>query len=85
MNLNIKLDQQKAPNEVINHQFVKPVVIKSRLLSGFSGHDRFLNDFLDKTENPKSDAKVSFTPMASHCKEWNDRAVLTLIGERVKH
>ncbi len=45
---------------------------------------RFLKDFLDKTENPKSDAKVSFTPMAGHCQEWNDRAGLTLIGERVK-
>jgi hypothetical protein len=45
---------------------------------------RFLKDFLDKTENPKSDAKVLFTPMAGHCQEWNDRAALTLIGARVK-
>jgi S-formylglutathione hydrolase FrmB len=44
---------------------------------------RFLKDFLDKTENPKSDAKVSFTPMAGHCQEWNDKAALTLIGEKV--
>lgn len=46
---------------------------------------RFLKDFLDKTENPKSDAKVLFTPMAGHCQEWNDRAALTLIGARVKN
>lgn len=43
---------------------------------------RFLKMYLDKTENPKSDAKISFTPMAGHCQEWSDEAVLTLIGER---
>lgn len=41
MNLTINLDQLIAPTEVVNHKFVKPVVIKSRLLSEFSGHDRF--------------------------------------------
>jgi S-formylglutathione hydrolase FrmB len=46
---------------------------------------RFLKEFLDKTENPKSDAHVSFTPMAGHCQEWNDKAVLTLIGEKVRN
>jgi S-formylglutathione hydrolase FrmB len=44
---------------------------------------RFLNGFLDKTENPKSDAKVSFTPMAGHCQEWNDKAALILISGKV--
>ena len=46
---------------------------------------RFLKDFLDKTENPKSDAKISFTPMAGHCQEWDDKSALMLIGEKVKH
>ena len=44
---------------------------------------RFLKMFLDKTENPKSDAKISFTPMAGHCQEWNDKAALTLIAGKV--
>ena len=43
---------------------------------------RFLKMFLDKTDSPKSDAKISFTPMAGHCQEWNDRAALTLIAEK---
>ena len=44
---------------------------------------RFLKMYLDKTENPKSDAKISFTPMAGHCQEWSDEAVLTMIAEKV--
>jgi len=44
---------------------------------------RFLKMFLDKTENPKSDALISFTPMAGHCQEWNDRVALTLIARKV--
>ncbi len=43
---------------------------------------RFLKVYLDKTENPKSDAKISFTPMAGHCQEWSDEAVLKMIGEK---
>lgn len=43
---------------------------------------RFFKMFLDKTENPKSDAKISFTPMADHCQEWSDSAVLKLIAEK---
>lgn len=46
---------------------------------------RFFKTFLDKTENPKSDAKISFTPMAGHTQEWNDKAVLTMIGEKTKN
>ncbi len=45
---------------------------------------RFLKDFLDKTENPKSDAKISFTPMAGHCQEWDDKAALILMDEKIK-
>ena len=45
---------------------------------------RFLKTFLDKTQNPKSDAKISFTPMAGHCQEWNDESVLKMIGEKAE-
>jgi len=45
---------------------------------------RFLKTFLDRTENPKSDARISFTPMAGHTKEWSDKAVLMMIEEKVK-
>ena len=44
---------------------------------------RFLKMFLDKTENPKSDAQINFTPMAGHCQEWNDRNALILISEKL--
>ncbi len=44
---------------------------------------RFLKIYLDKTENPKSDARVLFTPMAGHCQEWNDKSVLLLIEQKV--
>ena len=43
---------------------------------------RFLKMYLDKTENPKSDAKISFTPMAGHCAEWSDNAVITMVAEK---
>ena len=45
---------------------------------------RFLKAFLDKTENPASDAKISFTPMAGHTQEWSDKAVLLMVSEKVK-
>ena len=43
---------------------------------------RFLKMYLDKTENPKSDAKISFTPMAGHCQEWSDKAVIKMVAEK---
>jgi len=43
---------------------------------------RFLKMYLDKTENPKSDAKISFTPMAGHCQEWSDKVVLTMVAQK---
>ena len=43
---------------------------------------RFLKMYLDKTENPKSDAKISFTPMAGHCQEWNDKTVVKMVAEK---
>jgi hypothetical protein len=45
---------------------------------------RYFKMFIDKTENPKSDAKINFTPMAGHCQEWSDQAVITMIGEKLK-
>lgn len=44
---------------------------------------RFLKAFLDKTENPISDAKILFSPMEGHTQEWSDKGVLTLISKRV--
>ena len=43
---------------------------------------RFLKMFLDKTENPTSDAKISFTAMAGHTQEWSDKAVLMMVAEK---
>jgi hypothetical protein len=43
---------------------------------------RFLKMYLDKTENPRSDAKISFTPMAGHCQEWSDKAVIMMVAEK---
>lgn len=43
---------------------------------------RFLKMYLDKTENPRSDAKISFTPMAGHCQEWNDKTILMMVAEK---
>ncbi len=44
---------------------------------------RFLQTFLESTKNPKSDAKVHFTPMANHCQEWSDEAVLEMIVKKI--
>lgn len=43
---------------------------------------RFLQTFLENTENPKSDAKINFTPMANHCQEYSDEAVLEMIVKK---
>lgn len=45
---------------------------------------RFLKEFFDKTDNPKSDAEVLFTSMAGHCQEWDDKALLLKIEERCR-
>jgi hypothetical protein len=42
----------------------------------------FLQKFLEKTENPHSDAKISFTAMAGHTQEWSDKAVLLMVAEK---
>lgn len=43
---------------------------------------RFLKMYLDKTTNPASDARISFTAMAGHTAEWNDKAVLQLVADK---
>ena len=43
---------------------------------------RYFKKFLDSTTNPKSDAIISFTPMAGHTAEWNDKAVITMVAEK---
>ncbi|HWR99119.1 MAG TPA: alpha/beta hydrolase-fold protein, partial [Prolixibacteraceae bacterium] len=43
---------------------------------------RFLKIYLDKTENPKSDAVVKFTPMAGHCEEFSDEDVIMMAGKK---
>lgn len=43
---------------------------------------RFLKMFLDKTTHPVSDAKISFTAMAGHTAEWNDKTVLQMVADK---
>ena len=43
---------------------------------------RFLQKFIEKTENPKSDAVIRFTPMAGHTQEWSDKAVITMVAAK---
>ncbi len=45
---------------------------------------RFLQSFLEKTTNPTSDAKISFTAMAGHTKEWSDEAVIRMVAEKAE-
>ena len=43
---------------------------------------RFLKMYLDSTKNPKSDAKISFTPLAGHCQEWSDKVLLEMVAKK---
>lgn len=43
---------------------------------------RFFQKFIEKTENPRSDAIIKFTPMAGHTQEWNDKAVINMVAEK---
>lgn len=44
---------------------------------------RQFSEFLDTTQNPKSDAIVEFDPMAGHCSSFNHKRVLEQIQERL--
>jgi hypothetical protein len=43
---------------------------------------RYFKKYLDGTSNPKSDAKISFTPMAGHTQEWSDIAVIKMVADK---
>ena len=43
---------------------------------------RYLQKFLDKTSNPKSDAIIRFTAMAGHTQEWSDKAVIEMVAAK---
>ena len=45
---------------------------------------RVFKAFMDSTKNPTSDAKISFTAMAGHTQEWNDKNVLMMVAEKAK-
>jgi S-formylglutathione hydrolase FrmB len=44
---------------------------------------RAFSEFLEKTEQPVSDAEVIFTPMAGHCDRFSNTTVLKQIQERL--
>jgi len=45
---------------------------------------RSFNDFLKSTKNPKSDAKIIFSPMKGHCSAYSHKEVLLKIQERIE-
>ncbi len=46
---------------------------------------RAFADFLEETENPKSDAEIVFSPMEGHCSEYSHKVVLEKIQQRVNN
>jgi S-formylglutathione hydrolase FrmB len=44
---------------------------------------RAFADFLETTENPKSDAEIVFSPMEGHCQRFSNKTVLLQIQERL--
>lgn len=48
-----------------------------------NGATRKLAQFLEKIENPKSDAEIIFTPMEGHCSQYSHKAVLEKIQEKL--
>lgn len=45
---------------------------------------RSFDEMLKKMENPKSDAQISFTPMARHCEEYSYKKVLLQIKNKLE-
>lgn len=45
---------------------------------------RSFNAMLNKMENPKSDAEISFSPMKGHCDEYDEVTVIKQIAEKLK-
>jgi len=46
---------------------------------------RSFDKMLQKQDNPKSDAQISFTPMAGHCQGFSNKKVLMQIKEKLDH
>ena len=44
---------------------------------------RALSDFLNATENPKSDAKIRFSATEGHCSNYDQVEVIRMIGEKL--
>ena len=44
---------------------------------------RAFADFLETTENPKSDAEIVFSPMEGHCQRFSNKTVLLQIQDRL--
>ena len=45
---------------------------------------RSFAEYLETTENPKSDATIEFTAMKGHCTEFSNKRIYKQIGERLK-
>jgi enterochelin esterase-like enzyme len=45
---------------------------------------RAFDDFILETENPTSDARIVFTPMAGHCQNFSNKKVLIQMDEKLK-
>ncbi|MFC2124587.1 alpha/beta hydrolase [Bacteroidota bacterium] len=43
---------------------------------------RAFDEFLKTTENPKSDATITFTPMQGHCWQFNHKDILEMMNEK---
>ena len=45
---------------------------------------REFSEFLQSTENPKSDAVIEFSPMEGHCSQYSNKKVLMQMAERLE-
>ena len=46
---------------------------------------RGFDEFLKKTENPKSDAIIEFSPMEGHCSLFSHKEILLKMQKRINH
>ena len=45
---------------------------------------RAFSEFLETTENPKSDAEIVFSPTEGHCTQYSHKNILLMIDEKIK-
>ncbi|GLR16535.1 alpha/beta hydrolase-fold protein [Portibacter lacus] len=45
---------------------------------------RVFSEYLETTENPKSDAVIDFSPMQGHCSEYSNKRVLMQMADRLE-